>query len=84
MGSGQHPNVSTNFDEDEAGPSGFHPTIRILDEEQQNNQNLGVSRFKLRIKFLDPPQLSNQNISAYNKVLSEWLNRAFTALLLTA
>lgn len=67
-----------NFDEGE-----FLPIIHILGEEQREMRNLGIERLKLKIKLLNPPQREDNNITEYNRVLSGWLDRAFTALLQT-
>lgn len=62
----------------------FLPIIRILGEERREFRSLGVERLKLRLQFLNPPDRVENNISEYDRILSGWLDRAFTALLSTA
>lgn len=81
-GSGiQHGN---NIEENLENDGEFLPIIRILDEEHREMRNLGVERLKLRVKFLNPPERNESDLPSYNRVLSGWLDRAFTALLHTA
>lgn len=70
--------------DEEINESEFLPVIRIIDEEQREIRNLGVDRIKLKIKFLNPPEISREDMDEYNRVISGWLDRAFTALLSTA
>lgn len=62
------------------------PIIRIIGEVRRQFQRLGVERLTLKLQFLNPPQnrIENNNINEYNRILSGWLHRAFTALLSTA
>lgn len=62
----------------------FLPIIRVLGEERREIRNLGIERLVLRLQFWSPPDLVENNISDYNRILSEWLNRAFTTLLSAA
>lgn len=77
-GSGNVNAIRNNFEEGE-----FLPIIRVLGEEQREIRSLGVERLKLKIRFLNPPE-RDDDLSEYNRVLSGWLDRAFTALLQTA
>lgn len=82
-GSGVRPNDSDDGDSDSdtSDDNDFIPTIRILNERTRHFRNLGVDRISLQFQFLNPPERENMDVRIFNRVLRNWLYRAFYTML---